>query len=87
MEYTNGELVSQYGSQFNWMKYISTSSDAREQNIEAFIDESGEISFETTRDIERGQELLYAFGKQHLENDKSNVKQKGKVTQTSKIYL
>lgn len=82
MQYKNGTLFSQYGPQFNWMKYISASQDLYEQNLEAFIDESGEISFETSQEIERGQELLYTFAKQHggVNEPNQQQQQQGKAT-------
>lgn len=88
MQYNDGEFISQYGPQFNWMKYISPASDGQEQNVEAFIDESGEISFEILREIERGQELLYMFGKQHHQNDKpAEQQQQGKVMESLKFNV
>ena len=73
MQYNDEQLVCQYGSQFNWLKYICSSQDETKTNLHAFINENGEISFDTSREIEIGEEFLYTFGKQHRESDGENV--------------
>ena len=74
MEYKDEQLVCQYGSQFNWFKYICCSKDENKANIKAFINDDGEISFNTSREIEIGEEFLYTFGEGHheQENDKDH---------------
>ena len=68
IEYKNGKLVSQYGPNFNWMKYMCLSQDFNLANVEAFVDESGDISFETFREIESGQEMVFTFGMKPYRN-------------------
>ena len=74
MEYKEEQLVCQYGSQFNWFKYICSSNDESKANIKAFINDNEEISFCTSREIEIGEEFLYTFGEEHRSNEQKNDK-------------
>ena len=67
MEYKDEQLICQYGPQFNWFKYISCSNDENKANVKAFINDDGEISFKTSREIEIGEEFLYTFGQGYRE--------------------
>ena len=57
------------------MKYICGSREAENANIEAFIDERGEISFETVREIGKTQELLFTFGNKYRANEPGGLTQ------------
>lgn len=74
MEYKEEQLICQYGQQFNWLKYIGISSDKNKANIKAFINENGEISFDTYRKIEIGEEILYTFERACWEDKEENDK-------------
>ncbi|XP_028401769.1 zinc finger protein 248-like [Dendronephthya gigantea] len=74
VEYKEEQLVCQYGQQFNWLKYIGSSNDKNKANIKGFINENGEISFDTYREIEIGEEILYTFERERWEDKEQNDK-------------
>lgn len=88
MEYKEEQLVCQYGSQFNWFKYICSSNDESRANIKAFINDNEEISFGTFREIEIGEEFLYTFGEEHRRNEqKSEKRQNGMYSQIKTVLI